>query len=344
MVTALFRFALKHLPRLTRALRHHWLLVLCLLLFSMEFTLRVYHVPYRITWIPEFPAYDRMLFYRFVYSVQDRVEYAPGTYCTMKSHGSFFIRGNGDDSPPPAPTADPVVVCLGGSTTWGGSVNDEETFPASLEQLLRRKRKDARVYNLGVPGSSTFYGLARGIPDALDLDPDTVVIAYGGLNDSFKVHFRESTYRPTSRLLMLLRSFHLYRVGEAAAFRYVLFPRPVMRVTREEYGANLESMTRRLRERGVAVVFVTEAIVPERMNRHDFIEQSFIDSLSGEMIKRSRQLNVPVVVAQRCLGSQFATLYQKNGIHWTAQGNAKIAACLADELAQSRQNQSSSGQ
>ncbi len=44
------------------------------------------------------------------------------------------------------------IFVFGGSTTLGGGVNDEETIPANLQELLRQAHEDSRihVYNFGV--------------------------------------------------------------------------------------------------------------------------------------------------------------------------------------------------
>jgi lysophospholipase L1-like esterase len=47
------------------------------------------------------------------------------------------------------------VLVLGDSCTFGLGVADEETYPAQLEQDLRKRGRDAAVFNAGVPGYDT---------------------------------------------------------------------------------------------------------------------------------------------------------------------------------------------
>jgi lysophospholipase L1-like esterase len=74
------------------------------------------------------------------------------------------------------------VVCIGGSTTVAGRTN-EETYPAELERMLRKRHPGlaVEVLNLGVSGVTTEHWLAR-IDRVLALDPD-VIVQYQGIND-----------------------------------------------------------------------------------------------------------------------------------------------------------------
>lgn len=74
------------------------------------------------------------------------------------------------------------IVCIGGSTTAEGYLNDT-TYPALLEKALRRMLDTDRVQviNCGISGLSTPGQLVR-LPDYLRLQPD-LVLEYNAVND-----------------------------------------------------------------------------------------------------------------------------------------------------------------
>jgi len=50
------------------------------------------------------------------------------------------------------------IVCLGDSTTFGTGSNDDETYPAQLQNILRRRYpgRNVEVINAGIPGYSSW--------------------------------------------------------------------------------------------------------------------------------------------------------------------------------------------
>lgn len=81
------------------------------------------------------------------------------------------------------------IVVLGGSTTYTVTVDDnEKTFPARLEQVLREEYgyDNVEVINAGVGGYNSWETLINLQFRVLDIDPD-LIIEYEGAND---VHAR----------------------------------------------------------------------------------------------------------------------------------------------------------
>jgi lysophospholipase L1-like esterase len=75
------------------------------------------------------------------------------------------------------------ILCAGGSTTFDIlSVNDSQTWPWQMEQILRERGLDAEVFNAGFPGWTSLENLVSLAVRDLDLDPDIVVL-YQGIND-----------------------------------------------------------------------------------------------------------------------------------------------------------------
>ena len=74
------------------------------------------------------------------------------------------------------------VVCLGGSTTWGHRLPQEDTWPAILEEMLRRDGYDIEIINAARPYYTTAHSLGNYCLQMRHYDPDVVVIMHG-MND-----------------------------------------------------------------------------------------------------------------------------------------------------------------
>lgn len=99
---------------------------------------------------------------------------------------AYTINAQGFRGSPVVEKRDPKVPCIlfiGDSFTFGYGVNDDETFPAISERLLRDSGTEAECLNLGVTG----YNLANyraALAENLKLfDPDAVVVTVY-LNDA----------------------------------------------------------------------------------------------------------------------------------------------------------------
>ncbi len=74
------------------------------------------------------------------------------------------------------------VICVGGSSTYGKEVEDDQVWPYLLEKKLRDGGVDAQVVNAGVTGYSSFQILILLREYLLSYNPD-VVLMYAGFND-----------------------------------------------------------------------------------------------------------------------------------------------------------------
>jgi acyl-CoA thioesterase I len=86
-------------------------------------------------------------------------------------------------APAPAKQA-PVVVFLGDSLTAGLGLDENQAYPAVVEQELREDGTPVRVVNAGVSGDTTAGGLSR-LPWLLKQSPDVLVVALGA-NDGLR--------------------------------------------------------------------------------------------------------------------------------------------------------------
>ena len=80
---------------------------------------------------------------------------------------------------------DLVVLCFGGSTTYGYKVeSNEKTWPELLERMLAERYPDrnVRVYNLGLDMATTAVSVVNMALIGVHLQPDLVIV-YHGYND-----------------------------------------------------------------------------------------------------------------------------------------------------------------
>jgi len=77
----------------------------------------------------------------------------------------------------------PRVLALGDSCTFGVGVDNDETWPALLQEMLRENGLDVEVINAGVPGYTAFQGLRFLKERGIELRPDLVVVCFG-FNDA----------------------------------------------------------------------------------------------------------------------------------------------------------------
>lgn len=127
-------------------------------------------------------------------------------------------RGSDDGRGPDAPLR---VLALGDSSTFGWGVPAQAAYPARAERLLEQRRRSSRaaeVYNLGVPGYSSFQGVSLLRHVALDLDPDALLFSFGS-NDGAPtgISDREIYARRASWLGAVQALLHRSRAYETLA-------------------------------------------------------------------------------------------------------------------------------
>jgi lysophospholipase L1-like esterase len=103
---------------------------------------------------------------------------AKGLAITTDSNGFRITRKGAYDK------AGKNVVCLGGSTTFGTFVTDEDSWPYQLQEKLG---PGYNVYNMGIPGYSTLEAMIQLITFVPELKPQFIIV-YEGWNDIRNYH------------------------------------------------------------------------------------------------------------------------------------------------------------
>ncbi len=124
------------------------------------------------------------------------------------------------------------VACLGGSSTYGtGPRSDKATYPARLQQHLRRVGTRAEVLNFGVPGWTTTESLINLSLRVIAFEPDLLIV-YHATNDALaalwpnptpdQTHFRTPWTQPrTSSLERTLERSRLFLIARAYLTDYL---------------------------------------------------------------------------------------------------------------------------
>ena len=118
-------------------------------------------------------------------------EFSQESSCFKKTYNSYGFRGN--EFQEQKHEIDFRIFTVGGSTTFGVAADDDETWPAHLQQIINEEIADQKiqVINAGMQGaeSESEYDLIKN--KLSTLDPD-LIIMYDGWNDSSKVSIEKT--------------------------------------------------------------------------------------------------------------------------------------------------------
>ena len=120
----------------------------------------------------------------FKYSPHRYLGYYPTPNHRYRENRHNALGYRGGEIAMPKPAGEFRIVCIGGSTTYTGHVNDWRlAYPAQLEaQLKERGFNNVSVVNAGVEGWTTYESLINFELRILDLEPDLIVV-YHAIND-----------------------------------------------------------------------------------------------------------------------------------------------------------------
>lgn len=166
------------------------------------------------------------------------------------------------------------VLALGDSCTFGVGVNDDETWPAQLQRMLREEGIEAEVLNAGVPGYSAFQGMRFLASRGLALSPDLVLVTFGfnDFDDGMRLSDLETAAALERTPLESALDRSRLAVGmRRVAERFVSRDRPTRRrprLTEDEFIATLDEIRGLCLEAGIhllVVVWPHEAQVREQV-------------------------------------------------------------------------------
>jgi lysophospholipase L1-like esterase len=152
------------------------------------------------------------------------------------------------------------IMTLGCSTTFGWGVDDEQTYPARLEALLRENERNVEVINGGQPGHSSFQGLWMWDRTLAAYKPDLVIFGYI-VQDARKVAYSDRSQALLQHNADFLKSHLLYNSRLYMGARALIDswrtrakedagPEGHWRVPPDEYAENIRTYHRKVTESG----------------------------------------------------------------------------------------------
>ncbi len=277
---------------------------------------------------------------------------------TINKHG---FRGKGFSvSPTPS---DLRIVCLGDSVVFGGGgmMNDEQTFPAVLEQLLNASiaTRHIEVINAGVPGWTTPKVLWDFEHRVAKFSPQVVVI-YAIANDITAAMRTEAPIKPVTGMqsINLLSEwpkknsvfYNAFREStkflrpETAGANFKAFPSSAKKKFYHDYKLLVESCE----EHGMTPVLVTlaQAFRPDQPREDQLdllggslwglgLEEVYLahQTLNDVIRTVAKEKGVPLVdIAEQVPGGKK---YFLDAIHYSVEGQKAVAGLLAQGLQRS---------
>ena len=260
------------------------------------------------------------------------------------------------------------IICMGDSHTYGEGVEESQTYPSRLEQIMKEAagRRRVEVINMGVSGYSSCQGLLLLEKEALKLAPDYVVIAYGS-NDYYTEllgRYRDLTDREVLELLdrvnrqpdilsETVKKTHLYHgVKKGIFFFWSKLKGPnergeLRRVPVREYRANLKRFHEFAEKGAFTVIFLNIANFRNEYSQsieevaHQ-VHRPFVNAVEVFRKRlpaiRSGKLYASLLAPYRdMLGENLdKEIYDKGALYYTVDGahpNAVGQWIIAEELA-----------
>lgn len=251
-----------------------------------------------------------------------------------------------------------TIVCLGDSNTFGEGLPYEQSWPALLELLLRKRHPELNslVINAGIRGNTAVMGWERLATDVLLYRPRIVISAFGA-NDGHLGQWplddqreRQMTHRttPLGQLEAVLMQSHLLhslclRLTRMLRRRHAAFPdvsdsgdlQP--RVSLHGFALAQRLIIATMRNSGCSVLLMTATVPNPAWTKLAASEQrqaSLYEQYNETVRTLASELASPLIDLQRALEHEALTSSAApigpDALHLTAEGH-RLAADLAYE-------------
>ena len=260
----------------------------------------------------------------------------------------------GADFPRVKPAGEFRIVMVGDSFTFGDFVEDDETLPAQLHQLLADRCPGVRVVNAGVGGTTIItHGIMAARAAAIDLDLVVLTFSENDIDDlvhplwyGFEANRRLKSRFPLSLLYPVLRRTALWNFALDLRARLAIVRRGKAGAGSEEplearaateaarvplrrrYADALVKLRDELAERGVPLLF---AAYP---SHHSLVRQDRVSEMG--MVDAAEAASIPVAnvlsaFEESQLGVEQLFLLPEDG-HPRARGHAIAARRIAQRI------------
>jgi lysophospholipase L1-like esterase len=219
---------------------------------------------------------DPLLLWR----LKPKLDHAVWDFTVLSTNADHLRAENSAESLPPKQPGTVRILCLGDSVTFGYRVPvvwpDKPTeydrewlpFPILLEKQLRaaNPQRSIEVVTMAVPGYTSHQGLAWLRRDIGKLKPDLITVSFGWNDASLsdvpdREAIRTTWSAVTVRWLIdhsqaFAHATRWLRTREARKLQSQPHPRPVPRVSRQEYLNNMLAIVALAREHGSPAIVI----------------------------------------------------------------------------------------
>jgi len=225
------------------------------------------------------------------------------------------------------------IMTLGCSTTFGWGVDDEQTYPARLEAILKEQGHSVEVINAGQPGYTSFQGLWLWDHSLNRYHPDLVIFGYV-VQDARKVAYSDRSQAVLQQNAEFLKEHFLYNsrlylffMNTYKGWRIASKDKEaqVYRVPGDEYSENIRSFQAKTKENGAKMMLFGYPLEREGYTKEH----------RGILHAAAEVLDLPIYDPQpefEQLTSQQTLYFPQDRGHANAEGNAEIAKGMAQYL------------
>lgn len=256
------------------------------------------------------------------------------------------------------------IVALGGSTTYGIGLNDDETYPYYLQKELRKRlgTDKIEVINAGLVSATTAENLPRFLLKILPLKPDMIIFYEGyndlpprmfnGFSDDY-YHFRKN---PQNYFSWLSHSL-LYRAAASGLKASLHYPNMTLlseiwkfenmpqddgqkianfnSTANAVYERNLDYIIALARAKNITVVLSTFVFDDDAPNWNNYMPDELWGKGIGQNNEAIKELageyGLPLIDLYS-YGLEHKNIFH-DSIHLTAEGDEEMADVFADTIA-----------